>query len=59
MKTNIKILERVFLGRDTEVLFIQHGERQNNMTMLEKQEIGNLVRLSITGKINRKLVFQM
>ncbi|EMF0091750.1 hypothetical protein EQ856_09110 [Enterococcus hirae] len=59
MKTNIKILERVFLGRDTEVLFIQHEERQNNMTMLEKQEIGNLVRLSITGKINRKLVFQM
>ncbi|NBA57161.1 hypothetical protein [Enterococcus hirae] len=26
MKTNIKILERVFLGRDTEVLFIQHEE---------------------------------
>ncbi|NBA38097.1 hypothetical protein GVK96_01000 [Enterococcus hirae] len=24
MKTNIKILERVFLGRDAEVLFIQH-----------------------------------
>ena len=25
-------------------------EEENNMTMLEKQEIGNLVRLSITEK---------
>lgn len=26
MKPNLKILERVFLGRDTEVLFIQYEE---------------------------------
>lgn len=26
MKANLKILEQVFLGRDTELLFIQHEE---------------------------------
>ena len=26
MKPNIKILDRIFLGRDTEVILIQHEE---------------------------------
>lgn len=30
MKPNIKILDRIFLGRDTEVILIQHEGSVNN-----------------------------